>query len=462
MSLIPVVLSGGSGTRLWPVSRANHPKQFCKLLEESLQTMTLKRLRCFEDPLIVTSEKLRVLTEKEIATHQFSVRQIIYETEGKNTAPAVAIACRYLELTGASEQICGVFSSDALITKSSAFESAITEAKKAAGLGKVVVLGIHPDRVETGFGYIHVKDATLGQAAAVLKFHEKPDQQTAQKFIQEGTYFWNAGIFIFKVSRMVQDFKTHQPEMWKIITELKSDLSNIKDIYAQVKSISFDYAIIEKLATADLSCVPCDIGWSDLGSWDVLEQINSGSEKLPLSQQPFGIDSKGSVVFSNEKKTYGLVGVDDLIVVDTADALLVCKKGDSQKVKELVDQIKVVQKKSVEEQNFEIRPWGRFEILRDEKYFKSKIISVEPGQKISYQSHEHRAEHWVIVQGEATVVIDEQEHLLSQGQHIFIPKKAKHRIINSSVSVVEFIEVQVVTSFEESDIVRYHDDYGRR
>ncbi|MFZ3231088.1 MAG: mannose-1-phosphate guanylyltransferase/mannose-6-phosphate isomerase [Pseudobdellovibrio sp.] len=463
MKLIPIVLSGGSGTRLWPISRVMYPKQFSQLLEESLQSLTLSRLQRYEPTIIVTSENLINLTEKEIFKNKSIIRKVIYEPEAKNTGPAVAVVCRYLELLGLQDQIAGVFSSDALITDEVSFQHALQAAYLSAQSGQVVTLGIRPDRVETGFGYIQVKkESKLNQVTEVLKFHEKPNYQQAEKFISEGNYFWNAGIFIFQISKMIGHFKMHQPEVWAVVSELTGDLKNIKTIYSKLNKISFDYAIIEKLNTSALSCVPCDIGWSDLGSWDVLDQMSTlDPKKISIAQKPYEIDSTKNSVFSNEKKTYGLVGVDDLIIVDTADALMICKKGESQKVKDLVDIIKIDQIKITEEHVFENRPWGQFEVLNDEKHFKSKIIKVDSGQKISYQSHAQRAEHWVIVQGEATVILNDKEHDLKTGDHIFIPQGAKHRIHNKSAGIVEFIEVQVGSYFGEDDITRYQDDYGR-
>lgn len=342
MNLIPIVLSGGSGTRLWPISRSNYPKQFSPLLDQTLQTLTLKRLKGYQPALIVTGEKLKVLTEKEIAEHQFKVQGIIYESEGRNTAPAVAMACKYLQMNSLQNNVCGVFSSDALITKEDAFHFAVSKAAAEAITGKVVVLGIKPDRIETGFGYIQLaQNPNLDEATKVLNFHEKPNFQTAEKFVADGNYFWNAGIFIFQVEKMIQQFALHQPEMWAAVNELQPDLSNIAQIYSRIKSISFDYAIIEKLKAYELSCVPCDIGWSDLGSWDVLEQINSKSEKkLALIKTAVQVEASGNTVFSKQKKIYSFVGVDDLIVVDTEDAILICKKEHSQKVKDVVDIIK--------------------------------------------------------------------------------------------------------------------------
>lgn len=466
MKFIPVILSGGSGTRLWPVSRTRYPKQFCELLEKPLQTLTIERLQGYGAGLLVTSEKLRDLTEKDILQNKLKIEKVLYEPIGKNTAAAVALACKYLQLQGRVDEIAGVFSSDALVLKHLEFDRALQAATESAAEGYVVTLGIKPRNAETGFGYIQVKERALNtqRATEVLRFHEKPTLDKAQSFVKDGHYFWNAGIFVFRISRMIELFKKHEPSVWSVIETLKSDLSNINDIYGKIKNISLDYAIIEKLSADNLRCVPCDIGWSDVGSWDALVEVTEG---LPFSarslkKQPVQIAAKSNAVFSNQNKKYSVVGCDDLIVVDTADALMVCKKGESQKVKDLVDTLKVSDEKITNEHVFENRPWGRFEILHDESYFKSKIIRVEPGQKLSYQSHAHRAEHWVMVKGDAVVVLDDKEHLVKQGEHIFIPQGAKHRVLNNTSTAVEFIEVQVGTYFGEDDIVRYQDDYGRR
>ncbi|MBC7456699.1 MAG: mannose-1-phosphate guanylyltransferase/mannose-6-phosphate isomerase [Bdellovibrionaceae bacterium] len=463
MNLIPIILSGGSGTRLWPISRVNYPKQFCQLLEDSLQTLTFKRLKKYQPPVLVTSEKLITLTEKEIAEQGFKVQKTIYETESKNTAPAVALACHFLASAGLADSVCGVFSSDALIADQNAFEKAVEIAAENAKNGQIVVLGIKPDRIETGFGYIQVDgQAANNQVSKVLRFHEKPDFGTAKKFVDDGHYFWNAGIFIFKVEKMIELFKVHQPAMWDLISQVNADHSNLKDIYQKVQSISLDYAIIEKLKLNELSCIPCEIGWSDLGSWDVLDQVQkNGSSAVDLVHPHLAVESKNLTVFSNEKKVYGFVGLQDLIVVDTADATLICKKGESQKVKDLVEMVKTTDKKIIEEHVFEKRPWGQFRILKDESYFKSKIIEVNAGQKISYQSHARRSEHWVLIKGEATVVLNDAEQKLKTGQHILIPQGFKHRIINNSNQTIEFIEVQTGDYFGEDDITRYEDDYGR-
>lgn len=466
MKLIPIIMSGGSGTRLWPISRVKYPKQFCDLLDKPLQTLTIERLQKYGAGLLVTSEKLKDLTEKDIIQNHLKIEKVLYEPIGKNTAAAVAFACKYLELTGRQNEIAGVFSSDALILKDNEFESALKAASAAALMDFVVMLGIKPRTPETGFGYIQVNERALNtqKATEVLKFHEKPTLEKAKSFVNDGHYFWNAGIFIFKVNKMISLIKQHEPELWAQFELLKPDLSNLGTIYSELKNISLDYAIIEKLATNELRCVPCDIGWSDVGSWDAVVEVTEASPygQDTIKKQPVQIQAKANSIFSKQKKKYGIIGCDDLIVVDTADALMICKKNESQKVKELVEAFKGIDDKITTEHVFENRPWGRFEVLRDEAYYKSKIIRVEPGQKLSYQSHKNRAEHWVIVKGEAVVTLDDKEHILKQGSHIFIPQQAKHRIHNRSNSFVEFIEVQTGTYFGEDDITRYQDDYGRK
>ncbi len=466
MNFLPVVMSGGSGTRLWPISRSKFPKQFCELLDQPLHTMTLKRLQKYQPPIIVTSINFRDLTESDLRVNHFKTEKVIYEPQPKNTAPAIALVCKYLELQKKTDQVVGVFSSDNLIMNEPAFYEAVDAAAIAADQNQIVTLGIKPHKPETGFGYIQVQDRAVGtqKPTAVLKFHEKPTLDLAQNFLNAGTYFWNAGIFIFKVSKMIELFKKFEPEIWMQVSKLNKDFSNLSEIYASLKSISIDYAILEKLTSNELSCVTCDIGWSDLGSWDALAEARN-SIKKDQADQLTEVGAKGNAIIGLNEKNYSLIGVDDLIVVDTVDAMLICKKGESQKVKDVVDKLKINSKpefkKMTEEHVFENRPWGRFEILKNETHYKSKIIRVDAGQKISYQSHAKRSEHWILVKGLATVVLNDKEISVKAGEHIYIPQGAKHRIMNTSNSDVEFIEVQVGSYFGEDDIVRYQDDYGR-
>jgi mannose-1-phosphate guanylyltransferase/mannose-1-phosphate guanylyltransferase/mannose-6-phosphate isomerase len=462
--MIPVILSGGSGTRLWPVSRAKFPKQFNDLFDESLQTLTLKRVGALGKPMIVTSITLRDFTEKKAKEAGFPEVDIVFEPVGKNTAPAVAVLCRVLEMRGKEKEVVGVFPADHLIESQDVFLSALDLAEKCAAQGKVVTLGLKPKTPETGYGYIQTQSVPFSyndklSSFSVVKFHEKPDVDTAKKFLAAGSYFWNAGVFVFSVGHMIELFKKYQPQIWQGVLALKPDLSNIKEIYEKFPSISLDYAVMEKLSGEELVCVPCDPGWSDVGSWDAVAEVY---ERTGRSKgDPIEVDSKNNFVLPKSDKSYAFVGVDDLIVVDTEDALLVSAKGKTQDVKTVVERLKKEAPKLALEHVFEERPWGRFEVLRDKEHFKSKVIRVNPQSQISYQSHAKREEHWIIVKGKGEVVLNDQVVPVQVGSYVKIPLGAKHRIRNPNAEPLEFIEVQLGTYFGEDDIVRYQDDYKR-
>lgn len=462
--MIPVILSGGSGTRLWPVSRTKYPKQFCQLFEDSLQNYTLKRVSQWGTPWIVTSKTLKDFTQKKAVEAGFPEVKIVFEPMGKNTAPAIGLLCRMLEMQGRAQEIAGVFPADHLIEKDKVFAQAIELAKVMAGQGKVATLGLKPDHPATGYGYIQTEKSPtkfVGEMSAfnVLKFHEKPSYELALDFLKDGSFYWNAGIFVFPVAMMIELFKKFQPQIWSRLIELKSDLSNINEIYQDMPSISIDYAIMEKLSSSELSCVPCDPGWSDVGSWDAVAEmyIQSGRHR----GNPIEVSSKDNFVLPYNGKTYAFVGVDNLIVVDTADALLICEKGKTQDVKMVVDRLQKEKPKLAVDHIFEERPWGRFEILRDKEHFKSKVIVVNPNSQISYQSHAQREEHWVVVKGQGEVILNDGVIPVKPGVYVKIPLGAKHRIRNNSKDPLEFIEVQLGTYFGEDDIVRYQDDYDR-
>lgn len=463
--MIPVILSGGGGTRLWPVSRTNYPKQFCKIFDDSLQTMTLKRCSQLGQTKgqvwVVASEKIKLLTEKSFKSLGLT-GECLFEPFGRNTAPAVAWLCHYMSQKGFTNEIISIFPADHLVQDEKEFAQVIKFAEDMAKQNKVVTLGIRPTHPETGFGYIQTLKSTSFESGklkgfSVLKFHEKPSLEKAEDFIQDGHFYWNAGIFVFKVARMIEHFKKHEPQMWEQISQIKTDNSNIKEIYEKVKDISIDYAIMEKLTSDDLACIPCDLGWSDVGSWDAV------SEKLKTQDnQVVEVHGQNNFVFSMTKeKAYATCGVDDLLIVDTNDVLMIVKKGESQKVKDVVTAFKEVNPKLLSEHGFEERPWGEFEILRDTPHFKSKVIRVNPGASISYQSHNKREEHWTITQGAGEVVLNDEVIPVKAGTHIHIPLQAKHRIRNTGTKMLEFVEVQLGTYFGEDDIIRYQDDYKR-
>lgn len=460
--MIPVVMSGGSGTRLWPVSRGKLPKQFCEIFDDSLQNLTVKRLAKLGSPWTITSLGLRDLTIRTLMNLNLPTDQVIYEPFAKNTAPAIATLCFLFQQKGMGEEILGVFPADHLIEKPEEFYKAITLAEKEAKTGKIVTLGIQPDHPATGFGYIETDSKTKHvngtfTAYGVKSFHEKPSLEKAQTFIQSGGFYWNAGIFVFKVSAMIEAFNKLQPKMWQTISGLKADLSNLNEIYSQVENISIDYAIMEKLSTSQLSCVPCEIGWSDVGSWDAVADLFKGKK----ADHVIAVGAKNNFAFSTQDKKYAFVGVEDLIVVDTADATLITQKGATQRVKDVVDTLKIAKSKLADEHVYEHRPWGKYEILRDQENFKSKVIHVLPKQQLSLQSHTKREEHWLITKGHGEVVLNDEVIPVKPGTYIKIPLGAKHRMRNPGNEVVEFVEVQMGSYFGEDDIIRYQDDYKR-
>ncbi len=463
LNLIPVVLSGGVGSRLWPKSRFNLPKPFINVWDDCLLSTTVARFAKTQTPWCVTTSSLRVLTEKVFRKHNISPEHVLCEAMGRNTAPAVAFLCKTFEQKGLSQQVVGVFPADHFVEDVDNFNTCLNLAYTAAEAGSVVTLGIIPCEPSTEFGYIEVNQdikaiSPNSVVSDVVSFKEKPSVTVAEDFLRTQKFLWNSGMFIFKISTMIELFKKHQPEMWTAFSDLKPDLSNAAEIYEKLPNISIDYAIIEKMQAEkaqNIKCIPCEMGWSDVGTWDELIKYH-GSEQNILFES-----AKDCHVVSQEKKTYGFIGIDDLIVVDTKDATLIMKKGESAKVSKMVEGLKRDGASVLYATHFEERPWGNFEVLKDECHYKSKMIQIEPGQKLSYQSHQKRAEHWIVVKGQAEVTIDDVKHIVKTSEHIFIPQGAKHRVANPSSEPIELIEVQVGNYFGEDDIQRYQDTYGR-
>ncbi len=485
--MIPFVLSGGSGTRLWPVSRESFPKQFCDLFEESLLVSTLDRLR----PLAKTSGEgsaaevgvvgaapSEALTRRVLRERGISELWALFEPVGRNTAPAVALLCHRLAQEGLAGEVVGVFPADHRVADAETFRRAVRLAERVAsgtvlpGAPPVVTLGIRPSGPATGYGYVEaagepvaVEDAAPDgdealAALPVRAFHEKPDAEAAARYVAAGSFFWNAGMFVFRADVMAGHFERLMPELWRAIRTVEPDLSNLAEVYERIEPESLDYGIMERLGGAEgrieQVTIPCDPGWSDVGSWDEVARLRP--EPPPGVAE---IGGSGNFVFPGPGRVYGLVGVDDLLVVDSADALMVARRGRSQEVKEAVAALREAGHPQATEHPFDVRPWGRFDVLADEADFKSKVIRVDPGQRLSYQSHRHRAEHWVIVRGRPEVVLDDRVLTPSPGEHVYIPQGAKHRISNPGDEPVLFVEVQVGDSFAEDDIVRYEDDYRR-
>lgn len=458
--MIPVILSGGSGTRLWPVSRQSFPKQFCEFLDESLFAKTVKRVLPLGSPWVVTVRELKVLTERSLREFGISPEQALYEPKARNTAPAVALLCKVLESRGLAQETVGVFPADHLIENEEAFLGAVERANAYAREGHIVTLGVQPTYPATGYGYIETSGAVAGsngEALRAVRFREKPDEETAKRFLEQGGFYWNAGMFIFKVSCMIEHLANLAPDVWGAFTELRDDLSNLDSVYEKARSISIDYAVMEKLEQH--VCIPCTCDWSDLGSWDAVAGVFDKANKA--SAKTISVASKNNFVLPAGYKTYAFVDVDDLLVIDAADAVLIARRGSSERVRDVVDQLKKTAEAQVLQHVFEVRPWGRFEVLRDTDHFKSKTIVVDAGAQLSYQSHSKRAEHWIIVRGKGEVVLDDETIPVESGSHVYIPIDAKHRIRNTGTEPLEFVEVQIGTYFGEDDIVRYDDIYGR-
>lgn len=465
--MTPFILSGGSGTRLWPVSRANYPKQFCAFYDQSFMQTSIQRLQPFGVPHLVTLDSMKPLTARLFRELGLPEDHVIYEPIGKNTAAPIALICHLQILNGLGEDVIGIFPADHYITDTTGFQQALKLAEKVAGDGAVVTLGIEPRSPETGYGYIEVTRDEIAKDGGFLSlrvqaFHEKPNLERAQQFLSSGRHFWNSGMFIAKASVLARHFAQHMPQMWKKIATLPKDLDGLKYAYASLEAVSVDYGVMEKIASS-IVCIPCDIGWSDVGSWDEIARLDDEAGRLKSDSQAhvFSQEASGNYVFSISPKVVGLIGVQDLIVVETPDAMMIAKRGETQKVKDLVDAIKKAGVTAAVEHPFETRPWGRFEVLSDQKDFKVKRIVVDPGQQLSYQSHKHRDEHWVVIHGAAQVVVDDETHTRKPGEHIFIRRGSKHRMTNPGPEPLIFVEVQTGDYFGEDDITRYQDSYGR-
>ncbi|MBS1962197.1 MAG: mannose-1-phosphate guanylyltransferase/mannose-6-phosphate isomerase [Bdellovibrionales bacterium] len=458
-SFIPFILCGGSGTRLWPTSRASMPKQYCDLFGVNLfETTMLRFAKAPKVGVVSTAAQLPLIERSTPETMKGTPKIRILEPAGRNTAPAIALAVRALDVAGESAAVMGIFPADHYIADEKAFLDSVEKATKIAEGGAIVTLGIKPTFPATGYGYIETRTGPSDANSRIAtRFHEKPDAARAASYLESGSFFWNAGIFFARVDTLKKAFQTHAKELWAAVEKIEDPLSPTKEEYSAIPSISFDVAIMEKLP--EHVCVPTDCGWSDVGSWDSLVSTLGG--KASESENVVKIGSAGSHVLPHRDRKVVVIDSPDTNVIDTADGLLVFKTGSSEKVKTAYEELVKRKMPEATAHPFEYRPWGDFEILRDTDAFKSKVIHVLPGQRLSYQSHAKRAEHWIIIRGQAEVTLNDQVLRPKPGEHIFIPQGAKHRMSNPGTEPVEFVEVQVGTYFGEDDIVRYQDDYKR-
>ncbi len=460
--MVPIVLSGGSGTRLWPVSRESYPKQFAEFFDRSFLRQTLERVKVFGHPRVVTLESMRALTERALVETGLPRTAVITEPYGKNTAPAVCLMAHLLNLEKMPGQtVVGVFPADHLIANESAFTKAARLAEQLAQARQVVTFGIRPTSASTGYGYLELDNEPRQNGAFnVRHFYEKPDPVRAEKFFQSSRFFWNSGIFFFRLDHLRELFAKYTPELSKKIGAIRSDLDHLKHLYANIESISIDHALLEKL-TDSLVCLPADFGWSDVGSWDELARLQDEKAPIDSKAKVHSLNSLHNFVYSAQPKIIALCDVENVIIVDTSDALLVVRRGSSQKVKELVEQLREQELPVVDEHRFEIRPWGDFEILADDDAYKVKRLTIDASAQMSYQVHSKRDEHWVVVRGEAEIQLENETKILEIGDQFVARREQKHRIRNRGQTPLVIIEVQTGEYFGEDDIVRIEDDYNR-
>jgi len=452
-----IILCGGSGTRLWPISRTLMPKQFVKLFDnKSLFQLTVERNETLcKKQFIVSNAEQYFLAVDQLEEIDSKENQFLLEPIGRNTAPAIALACFALE----PEEIVLVSSSDHLIKNENAYKKVLTKAKDLASLDNLVTFGIAAEYPETGYGYIEANGED------VKAFHEKPDSETAQQYIDAGNFYWNSGIFCFKAGVFLEELNKYSPKIYQSSKKAfeHANNSNILRIsHEDMQSIpedSIDYAVMEK--SSKVKVVSANIDWSDLGSFDALaEEFPKDTLGNSINNNLIAINSKNNFVYG-EKRLISLVGIDDLIVVDTPDALLISKKGDSQKIKDIVKELKGRDSDLHHIHLTAHRPWGTYTVLEDEEQYKVKRIIVRPGKRLSLQKHFHRSEHWIVVSGTATVTVGEETRLIRPNESTYIKMGELHRLENEGKIDVVLIEAQVGEYTGEDDIIRIEDDFKR-
>lgn len=468
-NIIPVLMAGGSGTRLWPLSRKLYPKQFLSLVDdETMFQATLSRLEsdalAIGNPIIVCNDEHRFIVAEQLRTLDRNAGAIILEPVGRNTAPAVALAA--LEaVKGGDDPLLLVLAADHVIRDQVSFHHAIGAASSLANQDKLVTFGIVPRHPETGYGYI--KSGNMSDGSAVVEqFVEKPDLDTAKSYLEQGSYFWNSGMFMFKASVYLEELKKHRLDIYQAVEcayqGQKSDLDFVRldeDAFKACPDDSIDYAIMEK--TQEAMVVPLDASWSDVGSWSSLwEELEHDDDGNVAKGDVVSHDSKDSLFFS-DNKLIAAVGVEDLVVVDTPDAVMVSRKDRVQDVKAIVKSLQNENRSEASVHRQVSRPWGTYDSIDMGERFQVKRIVVKPGAKLSLQMHHHRAEHWIIVSGTALVTVGDKELLLSENESTYIPIGATHRLENPGVLPLEMIEVQSGSYLGEDDIVRFEDNYGR-
>jgi mannose-1-phosphate guanylyltransferase/mannose-6-phosphate isomerase len=471
--MIPVILSGGSGTRLWPLSRAKKPKQFLSLLnDKSMLQNTVLRLQGLanlQKPMVICNEDHRFMVAEQFRELAQGTPTILLEPQGRNTAPAIAVAALQA-LQQDTDPVLLVLAADHAIKDTPAFHHAIEQALPAAQAGKLVTFGIVPTSAHTGYGYIkqgHSLHTELkSNVYAVQAFQEKPDAKTAQQFVEAGHYFWNSGMFLFKASAFLAELSLFSPEIHRAAEQAlalaKTDLDFIRldnVAFSASPSDSIDYAVMEK--SANTVMVTLDAGWSDVGSWDSLWQVMAKDESGNACRGDVMLEQCRNSYINAEERLVAVIGLEDVIVVETKDAVLVAHKTHIQGVKNIVTKLEKYGRSEVEFHREVFRPWGKYDSINNGERFQVKHITVKPGAKLSVQKHHHRAEHWVIVNGTALVRNGDKEFLVTENESTYIPLGVIHSLENPGKIPLELIEVQSGSYLGEDDIVRFEDKYGR-
>lgn len=471
--LLPVILSGGSGTRLWPLSRELYPKQLLPLVgERSMLQETVERLAGVPSqsaPIVVCNESHRFMVAEQLRGFGVAPQAIVLEPLGRNTAPAVAVAA-LLALEHARSQpdtdpVLLVLPADHVIRDVATFQSAVQVGAAAAAAGKLVTFGVVPDRAETGYGYIR-RAQGAGPAFAVAQFVEKPDAATAERYVASGEYYWNSGMFMFRASVYLAELKRHAPAMLAACETAVAVASRDLDFtrlpaneFSACPSDSIDYAVMEKTTAAVV--VPLAAGWSDVGSWSALQDALPRDERGNVITGDVLVEGSTGCYLHSTSRLIGAVGLKDVVVVETKDAVLVAPRDKVQDVKQLVAQLKAQGRYETSLHREVYRPWGYYDSIDNGERFQVKRLVVKPGASMSLQLHHHRAEHWIVVSGTARITRGEEVFLLGENESTFIPMGAKHRIENPGKVMLHMIEVQSGSYLGEDDIVRFEDVYGR-
>ena len=467
VAIQPVILAGGTGSRLWPLSRELYPKQLLQLIDQtSLLQTTLLRAAGLPDvlaPIVVVGEEHRFITRTQIdELRRFGEYMILLEPVGRNTAPAICAAAEYCRRNGAEDVILLVLPADHLVRNQERFLEVVREAAGLAGRGSIVTFGIMPQYPETGYGYIE-----RGAGVEVVSFKEKPDRELAEQYLASGNYFWNSGMFAFSVKSFLAEMEEHASEivarMAKAVDDGERDGCFFRLDRQQMErcpSDSIDYALMEK--TAKAAVVAADLGWSDIGSWQALWQVLDKDDKGNVCQGDVFLYDTSNCLVRSENMLVATVGLEDMLVVETADAVLVAPLSRSQDVKKIVEYLKREKRKEFLSHATVYRPWGSYTVLEEQSRYQMKRITVNPGAQLSLQMHHHRYEHWVVVTGTAKVTNGDAVILLHENESTYIPAGTVHRLENPGVIALELIEVQIGSYLGEDDIVRYDDAYGRQ